>query len=68
MVVLSTSSGFCFCSRPLIICVLPVPAGPASMMGLLMPTSSCIQKVTEPVSGVGTVTCAMGVVLSYSMV
>ena len=45
---------------------IPVPLGPASMTGLRIPTNILIQNVTEHVSGVGTVTEAIGVVESYS--
>ena len=38
------------------------------MTGLLMPTNIFIQKVTEQVSGVGTVTDDIGVVESYSII
>ena len=43
---------------------IPVPLGPASMTGLRIPTNILIQNVTEHVSGVGTVTEAIGVVES----
>lgn len=51
-----TCAGSCLESIPKTICVLPVPAGPAIMTGRRMLTSSCIQKLIEHVSGVGTVT------------
>ena len=60
------SAGLNSLSIPLTIWVFPVPDGPQSITGRRIPTSIFIQKVTEHVSGVGTVTDAIGVEVSYS--
>ena len=56
------------CSRPFTSCVLPVPAGPASISGLPMLTSRSIQYDVDADSPVGTVTDAISMVAESNFI